>query len=579
MLWYLQDHLRSRQEREALEQLVTQVQWLSPGEWRIDESLRLSWDANISVAERTYPVTLRYPNHFPHSPPSVLPRGTTERWSAHQYGAGGELCLEYGPDNWHSDVTGAALIESAHRLLEGEALTAGIPQAVPSRHATTLGQDLRSRYQRLLVTRGLRDVIASLAEMAVVEGKIVYEFYENSMVYSVASLSPPDSMEWANPDVPKPVRFNAYEQRLLLIQWPVGVPVPSVRKAGEFRAALRALGFETSVVPLLLLVVDSGIRGFRLYEDGDAVYEIFEVPAQPGEPRMDADHAVLTERTVAIAGCGSLGSKVAVMLARAGVGKFLLVDDDIMFPDNLVRHELDWRDLGTHKAEAVARRIQLVNPRAECRFRCHRLGGQESGGSIESLIGILANSDLIIEATADAKARGYVDAAVATGKKPLVWAEVFGGGIGGLVARHRPTHETDPASMRREIENWCRERGKPADLAVDYETRGLGRPMTADDADVSVIASHAARLAIDLLIPREPSIFPNSVYMVGLAPGWIFDQPFQTYPINVGAPVEIAEPAVDLQVVNEEKARVMEMLKKFTNETATDGPGGAASGA
>ena len=67
-------------------------------------------------------------------------------------------------------------------------------------------------------------------------------------------------------------------------------------------------------------------------------------------------------RTVALVGCGSMGSKIAVALARAGVGHFLLVDDDILLPENLVRHDLDWREIGTHKAASLSRRIQLVNP-------------------------------------------------------------------------------------------------------------------------------------------------------------------------------------------------------------------------
>ena len=58
-------------------------------------------------------------------------------------------------------------------------------------------------------------------------------------------------------------------------------------------------------------------------------------------------------------------------------------------------------------------------------------------------------------------------------------------------------------------------------------------PAIADDADVTVIAGNAARMAIDLLIPRDPSMFPHSVYLIGLAEGWIFDQPFETRPIDV----------------------------------------------
>lgn len=162
------------------------------------------------------------------------------------------------------------------------------------------------------------------------------------------------------------------------------------------------------------------------------------------------------------------------------------------------------------------------------------MGGQQSSGRIESLIATVAECDLMIDATADARAFNYLCFAVAVGKKPFVWAQVFAGGVGGMVARHRPGLDPDPASMRAVIEQWCNDRGKPIERAgIDYETRGSGPPLIAGDADVTVIAGHATRLAIDVLIPRSPSLFLNPAYMIGLAPGWIFDQAFETYPIDV----------------------------------------------
>src|SRR5450755_310819 len=118
MIWYFEEYHRHRLEREALDALASSVDWLIPIGWRIDGELHLIWDADIVTDARTFPISLRYPNHFPHSPPVVLPRGDAEPWSGHQYGPGGELCLEYGPDNWHPDLTGANMVASAHRLLQ-----------------------------------------------------------------------------------------------------------------------------------------------------------------------------------------------------------------------------------------------------------------------------------------------------------------------------------------------------------------------------------------------------------------------------------------------------------------------------
>jgi molybdopterin/thiamine biosynthesis adenylyltransferase len=101
-------------------------------------------------------------------------------------------------------------------------------------------------------------------------------------------------------------------------------------------------------------------------------------------------------------------------------------------------HDLDWREVGTHKAASLARRIKLVNASATCKTRLHRLGGQESSGSIETLISTLSKCDLIIDATANPASFNYLTAAATYGEKPLLWAEIFGGGFGGLIARHRP---------------------------------------------------------------------------------------------------------------------------------------------
>lgn len=225
------------------------------------------------------------------------------------------------------------------------------------------------------------------------------------------------------------------------------------------------------------------------------------------------------------------------MLARAGVNRFFLVDEDILLPENLVRNDLDWRDIAAHKADALARRMQLVQPGVRTHVRRMRLAGQESSSSAETVLKTIGECDLIIDATANPDALNLLSAFAAADKKPLIWAEVFGGGIGGLIARSRPGKEPSAQYMRRAIENWFAENGPPPKRAHrPYETGEEDTPMIADDADVSVIAAHAARLAIDTLIGRDPSLFPSSAYTVGLGPGSVFSQPFETFPIDVGQP-------------------------------------------
>ena len=65
-----------------------------------------------------------------------------------------------------------------------------------------------------------------------------------------------------------------------------------------------------------------------------------------------------------LVGCGSVGSLVALELAKAGVGRFLLIDNDILGYHNICRHQCGILDVGKYKTDAVKERILQINPSA-----------------------------------------------------------------------------------------------------------------------------------------------------------------------------------------------------------------------
>lgn len=73
-------------------------------------------------------------------------------------------------------------------------------------------------------------------------------------------------------------------------------------------------------------------------------------------------HEQLKQGKVAIAGLGGLGSNIAVMLARIGVGQLLLVDFDVVEPSNLNRQNYYVSHLGMPKTEALKKQLVAVNP-------------------------------------------------------------------------------------------------------------------------------------------------------------------------------------------------------------------------
>jgi len=76
------------------------------------------------------------------------------------------------------------------------------------------------------------------------------------------------------------------------------------------------------------------------------------------------ENGALLDSTAIISGCGSVGSLVALELARAGVGRFLLIDNDVLAYQNICRHQCGISDVGKYKVDALRDRISNVNPKA-----------------------------------------------------------------------------------------------------------------------------------------------------------------------------------------------------------------------
>ncbi len=74
----------------------------------------------------------------------------------------------------------------------------------------------------------------------------------------------------------------------------------------------------------------------------------------------------LRSASVAVIGCGGVGSYAAEALARAGIGRITLMDGDAVAASNLNRQLVALTStLGRNKAEVMAERIKDINPDAE----------------------------------------------------------------------------------------------------------------------------------------------------------------------------------------------------------------------
>lgn len=73
----------------------------------------------------------------------------------------------------------------------------------------------------------------------------------------------------------------------------------------------------------------------------------------------------LSKAKIAIYGIGGVGSFVVEGLARAGIGKFILIDNDIISTSNINRQiHANMNTIGKRKIDVMKKRIQEINPNA-----------------------------------------------------------------------------------------------------------------------------------------------------------------------------------------------------------------------
>lgn len=536
MIWWLENPARARSERQSVADLAERVNWLKSVRWYLSDGAALAVDFEIDHDGRSVPLSMTYPEFHPNAPPIVIPRDGS-RLSSHQYGPGGNLCLEHRADNWVTTVTGAMMIESAHRLIAGER-DVDAPE-LPSAHYVSLGQSVRGSFFRFLMTPPLEERLKAMEPGQSIEIGIAEKYHAETFTVTCTEIGgATDVRAW-----PAGVRETTKQGHA--IRLPAGTTIPAATRE-SIASLLGDLGLTTLQEQALaatgemdlVLVSGADIAHFYAYDGNQKRYfgrsRILRVGTGS---RLPDDYAVLAKTRVGIVGCGSVGSKLAAMLARAGVRQFTLVDDDVLFAANVVRNELGAGAIGAHKVDAVRARLIEIAGTINVTIRRVALGGQESADSTDTVMSALRACDVIIDATADAHCFNFCAAVAKASLKPLVWGEVFAGGIGGLVARVRSGHEPEPQIARNQISAWCDSHGVPAPLAgfaAPYATVvDDGAALVADDAEVAIIAGHLARLVTDVLIRPDDSAFPVPAYAIGLRKAWIFSEPFETWPIQL----------------------------------------------
>lgn len=531
------------QECDELSKLALSSDWIQDAVFNQNSNGLLSWSFTLLTVDRRISLHLVFPALFPNLPPFVLPADETVRLSQHQYGEGGELCLQYRPDNWHPDCKSTDVVRSAKALLEATPANDFV-SAVESDHPSDLPSLLAGYPHRFMLpsetARLLRIRLAGRATelRLTLEHRIWSTNAQSALVARVASIGSKTSLSVPS-DGPG---FGGKVVQGVMYRLPGVQKFPALTQENVTEQLylllprwLREWISESEEVPVVLSNGKQEVLFLVRYRGGERQLDLFHTFEPPRAKERRTHGQMFRKSSVCIIGAGSLGSKVAAGLTREGVGHFMLLDNDVLWSDNLVRNELDEMDVGHHKAVSLQHRLLRINPEVRVSALGMSLTSQSTIQNIEKLGEIIGSCDLVIETTADSGVFRMAAAICTQKKKPLVWARVYAGGIGGVVARSVPFEDPDPISAAAQLRAWCDAKGKapPEGYQRDYGVQGddQDEPLFASDGDVGVIANRVSRHALDVLSPPEMRGHPEPAYYIGLRRGWIFDHPFDTHPV------------------------------------------------
>ena len=114
----------------------------------------------------------------------------------------------------------------------------------------------------------------------------------------------------------------------------------------------------------------------------------------------ELQQAFLTAK-VAICGLGGLGSNIAIALARAGIGKLILIDFDRVDITNLHRQQYKADQIGMYKTVVLAENLKEIAPYVSVEIHTERI-------TEDNALTLLRSADIICEAFDDAECKAML---------------------------------------------------------------------------------------------------------------------------------------------------------------------------
>ncbi len=510
-----------------------------------DEQLWLAGTIPLPLKEGgqiDFEFELRYPKNYPFSVPFVYPKGREKNWVGNHQFISTAFCLDVREKTWSSSMTAVDILESLERLLLAaldvvlkktdklevyeqeeptklDLIRQKIRCVVPFPFDTGTASSGEFKFHQTLDWNDTRLIVTP--EMDFNADTLKNEYF----ILWFLQLWSPKKGVWVKATLEQLQRmvFKTDENTLGVFLSEQKLVTPDdYAKWCEPKDESKYLLFFVDDRAVLLAQRNSKsdkIEYFGCYnQDFSKIYS--RLPSVGRENRFD-------EKRVAVIGCGSGGSAVAVELVKAGVSKLVLIDDEYLTVENISRHECDVHDVGLKKIHALRNKLRRINPKADIECLDNRIDVIENEVAEK-----LEDCQLVINATATAEE--IINEFCWTKGIASIHPKVYPLGFGGEIVRILPGVTPCFECMHHLLSDVLKEQPGFSDFPsmeiknYNQTKEGESLPTPSLSVDAKFISLFVAKMALAVIHAPDMKDVPGSnIILWGNDRRWIFDQEFE----------------------------------------------------
>lgn len=497
---------------------------------------------------------LKYPENYPFSVPFIYPKKREKNWVGNHQFISSAFCLDIREKSWNSSLTAVDIIRSLEKLLlatlaviEERSDTLEIYEPPEPTKLDGIVKDKRScivpkaylnnqtgktgYFNYLSPVNDNRIVVAPRYSLKSKEGitKIITDpFFK---IWGLNTFTDKKGI-WikAKSDVLESIVFKEdlssfrdfLSKKNLLVKDDL-VKTLDDDKRDKFL-------FFSDDLPVLLSVIDfkkNKVEHFGCYEN-----DLSQLQSRLPQGIDDS----LKDLKVTIVGCGSGGSYIAEELVKSGITNLILVDDEYLTTENILRHHCNIRDVGLKKVDALKKSLEKINPKISVKTFDTKVNIVSSKLEKE-----ISSSKLLINATASIEeilneiCWQYSIPSI----HPKVYPLGFGGEIIRVIPKVTPCYECLNNQLASLIESIDKSDDLPVQGIINYNETEEGEmlPTPSLSVDARFISLIASKMALEVLNNNEIQKLEaeSNIILWGNERKWIFNQSYESLAVDTSS--------------------------------------------